>query len=246
MNQLETMVESWKSEAEILGKIESVEEGKIWLSENNWPDLIISDIQLSDGLSINIFKEGVPETCKIVFATAYDQYAIDAFHLQAQDYLLKPIDEEKFHKVLDKASRSKPTVSIDYNELAEMVVKKMHTKNHVYLIRFNNQLIELNSKNIAFLYIEDRSVLAQTFDGRKLPMDGSLDQIEEELDSNEFFRANRACIVNHKAIDKIKSYSSSKLLLITQPQYKDDDIIISKEKSPVFKKWLSNRKNFDL
>lgn len=246
MNQLVSMINSWNSETEIVGKIESVVEGKKWIKENPWPDLIISDVQLSDGLSINIFKSGVPNTCKIVFATAFDQYAIDAFRLQAQDYLLKPIEEAQFHKVLSKINASQPSVQIDYNELAEMVVKKMQRQHHVYLIRFNNQLIELNSKNIAFLYIEDRNVMAQTFNGQKLPMDGSLDQYEKELDSNIFFRANRSCIINHKAISKIKSYSNSKLLLISDPPHKEEDIIISKEKSPIFKQWLSERKSFEL
>lgn len=247
MDQLVYLVNKWKPAHEIIGQIESLEEGQRWLKKNDWPDVIISDVQLGDGLSIHLFKDGVPESCKIIFATAFDQYAIDAFRLQAQDYLLKPIEENQLHTVLDKIKdQSNPSDKIDYNELANVVVNKIRSQNKVYLIRFNNQLVELNSNQIAYIYIEDRSVLAMTFDSRKLPMDKSLDQLEEELDENQFFRANRGCILNHKAIDKIKSYSSSKLLIETQPSFIESEIIISKEKSPVFKNWLSQRKDFRL
>lgn len=245
MEQLESMVLNWDSNCKIVGRIEALEEGIHWFEENEWPDIIITDVQLSDGLSLELFKSGVPEHCKIIFATAYDQYAIDAFRIQAQDYLLKPIDENALIKILNKIRKNSITESnIDYHLLAELVSKKLQPRSKVFLIRFNNQLIDVDSDNIAFIYISDRSVLAQTFDKRKLPMDESLDQIEQQLDPAVFFRANRKCIINHKAIKKIKSYSSSKLLLETDPEFPEDEIIISKEKSPLFKAWLLDRKNY--
>mgnify|MGYP001111162585 CR=1 FL=1 len=102
IEQLESMVLKWDPSCEITGRIESLEEGFKWIENNEWPDVIISDVQLSDGLSLELFKHGIPEHCKIIFATAYDQYAIDAFRIQAQDYLLKPIDQKALFKVLDK------------------------------------------------------------------------------------------------------------------------------------------------
>ena len=244
IEQLESMVLKWDPASNIVGRIESIEDGIEWIRNNEWPDVIISDIQLSDGLSLVLFKYGVPEHCKIIFATAYDQYAIDAFRLQAQDYLLKPIEEKALFKVLDKSkSHSKKEVKIDYHFLADLVAKKLQPKNNVFLIRFNNQLIDINSNDIAFFYISDRTVLICTFDNKKLPMDESLDQLEYQLDQNIFFRANRKCIINHKAISKIKSYSSSKLLIETNPPFPEDEIIISKDKSPLFKSWLKERNN---
>ncbi len=243
IEQLESMVLKWDSSAEITGRIESLEEGFKWIENNEWPDVIISDVQLSDGLSLELFKFGIPEHCKIIFATAYDQYAIDAFRIQAQDYLLKPIDEKALFKVLDKLKKVPDhELKIDYHFLADLVAKRLQPKNNIFLIRFNNQLIDINSNDIAFFYISDRTVLLCTFDNRKLPMDESLDQLELQLDSTIFFRANRKCIINHKAIIKIKSYSSSKLLLETAPIFPEDEVIISKEKSPLFKNWLKDRK----
>ena len=188
MEQLENMVLKWNSNCEIVGRIESLEEGILWFEVNEWPDVILTDVQLSDGLSLELFKFGVPEHCKIIFATAYDQYAIDAFRIQAQDYLLKPIDETALIKILDKINKSSLSESkIDYQLLAELVSKKLQPRSKVFLIRFNNQLIDIDSANIAFIYISDRIVLVQTFDKRKLPIDESLDQIEQQLDPSVFF-----------------------------------------------------------
>jgi DNA-binding LytR/AlgR family response regulator len=243
IEQLEIMVLQWDSTCKIVGRIESLEEGILWFENHSWPDIIISDIQLSDGLSLDLFKEGVPDTCKIIFTTAYDQYAIDAFKIQAQDYLLKPIDEKAFTSVLEKVKNMRlQEPHIDYALLSDLVAKKLQPKNKVFLIRFNNQLIDIPSTKVAFFFISNRQVLACTFDERKLPLDESLDQIEQELDPNTFFRANRKCIINYHAIRKMKSYSNSKLLLESEPRFPEDDIIISKEKGPIFKSWLSNRK----
>lgn len=244
IEQLESMVLAWDDKCEIVGRIESLEEGLEWFTANDWPDIILTDVQLSDGLSLDLFKQGVPDTCKIVFATAYDKYAIDAFRLQAQDYLLKPIDENSLFNVLNKIKdQASKENKIDYTILADLVAQKLKPKHKVFLIRFNNQIIDVQSEDIAFFYIKDRQVLIYTFDDRKLPIDEPLDNLELELDPNFFFRANRKCIVNYKAINKIKSYSNAKLLLETGPSFPDEDIIISKEKSPVFKNWLKSRKN---
>lgn len=244
IEHLESMVLEWDQECEIVGRIDSVEEGNAWFASNDWPDIILSDVQLSDGLSLDLFKDGVPAICKIIFITAYDQYAIDAFRLQAQDYLLKPIDQNDLFTVLNRVkTESKKESSIDYSVLAELVAQKLQPKNKVFLIRFNNQLIDVQSDNIAFFYIRNRQVLLYTFDDRRLPVDESLDNIEKELDPDLFFRANRKCIINYRAINKIKSFSSSKFLIETGPTFPDEDIIISKEKGPIFKSWLTNRKN---
>lgn len=245
MEELEKLVLLWDQNIQIVGKVESLEESYAWFSKNEWPDIIISDIQLSDGLSLDLFSKGVPNHTKIVFTTAFDQYAIKAFKIQAQDYLLKPIDKNDFFAVLDKIKEQKVAhASIDYNALAELITQKMKAKNKVFLLRFNNQLVDINAREIAFFSIEDRLVLLYTFDGRKLPVDDSLDQLESELDSSTFFRANRKCIINHKAIEKIKSYSNSKLLIETKPAYPEGELIISKEKSPVFKSWLLQRDQY--
>ena len=245
MEQLAYMVNNWDQNCEIVGELESLEESKEWFNQNQYPDLILSDIQLSDGLSIDLFREGVPENCKIVFITAFDQYAIEAFKIHALDYLLKPIDQKELNTILEKVKQSKYLPhSIDYNALADIIKQKMNAKKKVFLIRFNNQLVEIGSDEIAFFSINKRLVLLYCFDGRKLPIDESLDQLESDLDKGTFFRANRKCIINHKAINKIKSYSNSKLLIETIPEFPEDEIIISKEKSPLFKNWILKRQQY--
>ena len=247
MEQLRSMIQKWDGEFEIQSELESLEEARTWFSGNDWPDLILSDIQLSDGLSLQLFKDGVPSHCKIVFITAFDQYAIDAFKLQAQDYLLKPIEIKDLHDVLDRnQSRNKSAENIDYELLASRVIEKLQGKKKTYLIRFKQQLIEIPSDDIALIFVEDRSIMCKTFEGRKLPMDLSIEQFDNELDPDQFFRANRSCIINHKAISSIKSYSHSKLLIETDPEYPQGDLVISKEKTPLFKKWLATRKDFKL
>ena len=243
LEQLSELVKQWDNNASIEGCIDSLEDGFNYFQSNDWPDIIVSDIQLSDGLSLDLFKKGVPNHCKIIFTTAYDQYAIDAFKIHAQDYLLKPIDSTSLFNALDKVKLDLKNIqSIDYTILAEMVAQKLKVKSKTFLLRFNNQLIEIDSNEIAFFHLHDRLNLIHTFDGRKLPIDDSLDKLEKEVNSSDFFRANRKCLINHKAIDKIKSYSTSKLLLECKPPFPDGEVVISKEKSPLFKKWLLERK----
>jgi len=237
IEQLENIISGWKGNSEIVGIIDSVEGGIQWFKENEIPDLILSDVQLSDGISIEIYKE-INKEFPLVFITAFDHYAIDAFNLNAIDYLLKPIDAEKLHKVLDKVYADKQAfVKIDYHKLANLVLNKMKPVEKRFLIKFSGQLISLSSKEVACFYTHKKMVMVMTSAGKKMPLDESLEQLEKELDKQQFFRVNRSMIINESAIEKMVTYSRSRIKLILKPVF-DEDIIVSRERTPLFKDWL--------
>ena len=237
IEQLESIILKWDKNTEIVGVIDSVEGGIKWFSENKVPDLILSDVQLSDGISIEIYKQ-VEKELPLVFITAYDHYAIDAFKLSAIDYLLKPIDARKLHKVLDKFKADmQSTVNIDYQKLADMVLNKMKPVEKRFLLKFSGQLFNLSSKDIACFYTKNKMVMVLTSEGKKMPIDESLEQLENDLSKRQFFRVNRGVIINEEYIGKMIAYSRSRIKLILKPDF-DLDIIVSREKTPLFKNWL--------
>lgn len=237
MEQLENIISNWNGESEIIGRIDSIESGICWFDENKTPDLILSDVQLSDGISFDIFKN-IKKQLHIVFITAYDHYAIDAFKHNAIDYLLKPIDSNKLCAVLDKIESQNQVFSkIDYHKLADLVLNKMKPIVKRFLIKFSGQLIKLSSNEVAYFYTYQKMIMVMTTDARKMPVDESLEQLENELNKDQFFRVNRGIIINEKAIDKMISYSRSRVKLILKPNF-NEDVIVSREKTPLFKKWL--------
>ena len=244
LEQLENILSGWKGDTEIIGRIDSVEGGTKWFEENEVPDLILSDVQLSDGVSIDIFKN-LNKEIPVVFITAYDHYAIDAFKFNAIDYLLKPIDAKKLCAVLDKMEEKKQVFGkIDYQKLADMVLYKMKPVEKRFLIKFSGQLISLSSTNVAYFYIHEKLVMVMTLTGKKMPIDESLDQLEKELDKQGFFRVNRGMIINEKAIDKMIAYSRSRVKLELNPIF-SEDVVVSRERTPLFKKWLVQNDNFE-
>ena len=237
IEQLENIIMSWKGDTEIVGRIDSTESGLRWFKENETPDLILSDVQLSDGISIEIFKK-VNKNLPIVFITAYDHYAIDAFKFNAIDYLLKPIDAKKLRMVLDKVeSQNQVFEKIDYQKLADLVLNKMKPSEKRFLIKFSGQLINLSSIDVAYFYTYQKMVMVMTSAGKKMPIDESLEQLEKELNKSQFFRVNRGIIINEKAIDKMVAYSRSRVKLILQPNF-EEDVIVSRERTASFKNWL--------
>lgn len=224
----------------IVGKLDSVSDLKDWFDAHSEPHLILSDIQLSDGNSIQWFAE-MGKDLPVVFITAYDQYAIDAFKLQAIDYLLKPIDDDKLTVILDKLYQEKSgPQNIDYEKLAEMVFQKMHPRQKHFLIKFAGQLINLKAKEIAYFFIDEKLTMCMTFKGKKYPIDEPLDQLDKALSSTAFFRINRAMIVNEKSIEKMIAYSRSRIKLKLNPEF-FEDVIVSRDKTPIFKEWLISR-----
>lgn len=223
----------------VVGESDSVAEAIKWFQTNPEPDLIITDIQLADGTCFDLFASYRP-ACPVIFITAYNQYAIQAFKINTIDYLLKPLKKEDLSSALKKYHQTHSSTKklIDYNLLAKQILAEESKWDRRYLIRYGEQIRTVDSSEIAYAYTTSKAVFITLFSGKSYPIDKSLDLLEKELNPKEFFRINRQFIVHIKSIGKMHIVSKSRVQLELSPPYADDDVIVSTEKSPLFKEWL--------
>lgn len=230
------MLETQDPSIQIVGIIESVRSGRQWFQENDYPDLIFSDIQLSDDLSFELLKE-LNTKVPIIFTTAYDEYAIQAFQHNSIDYLLKPVGEADLSKSLHKyREQSKPAASPDFETLLRSLGQKRYRER--FLVGAGNHLIPVACTDVAFCYSEDGITFLSDQQGKRYMVNESLDQLESELDPHSFFRANRQFILSANAVRKVEPYFNQKLRVFVEPEPKRE-LIISKLKATAFKSWLN-------
>lgn len=237
--RLENMLTDIDPEVNVLAKTGSVKGAVSWLRVHT-ADLIFVDIQLSDGLSFAIFDE-IPVTTPLIFTTAYDQYAIQAFKHNSISYLLKPIRKKELAESLGKFRRLKTAFGIDFGELRSVYEdgKKEYKKR--FLVSVGEKLKKIEVEEIAYFYAMEKSVFFKTFDNKTLSVDQSLDTLEEELDPDQFFRINRKYIVNLDSIEEMVLWSRSRIKLFLTPGVsKDEDTIVSISRSSDFKKWMNS------
>jgi DNA-binding LytR/AlgR family response regulator len=220
--------------------LHSVEESIDWFKSNAHPDLIFLDIQLSDGLSFEIF-ENVTINSAVIFTTAYDEYALRAFKLNSIDYLLKPIDEDDLEIAINKFKSRNiavPNLSLDFEMIKKMLVNPIDREfKKRFTIKLGQQLKMVTIDEVECFFSENKGTYLHTFDGRNYLIDQTLEQLETELDPKEFYRVSRKFIIPMKAIKEIQLYSNSRLKVIL-PTYKEDEVIVSREKVTDFKNWL--------
>ncbi len=220
--------------------LHSVEEAIAWFSENEHPDLIFLDIQLSDGLSFEIF-ETVDIKSAVIFTTAYDEYALQAFKLNSIDYLLKPIDDDDLDAAVAKYKSRLPQKTaalIDYNQIREMFANpKPKPYKKRFTVKIGQHLKVVNTDEVECFFSENKGTYIHTGENRNYLIDSTLEMLENELDPNEFYRISRKFIVPMKAVREIIMYSNSRLKVIL-PTFRDDEVIVSREKVADFKKWL--------
>ena len=220
--------------------LHSVKESINWFENNDHPDLIFLDIQLSDGLSFEIF-DAVEITSPIIFTTAYDEYALQAFKLNSIDYLLKPIDEEELKLAVNKYKSRIPKhepVTIDFNDIKKMLsnpIEREYKKR--FSIKVGQHLKLINIDEIECFFSENKGTYLHTSEGRNYLLDTTLEQLETELDPDEFFRINRKFFVNIHAIKDMISYTNSRLQ-IKLNSYNEHDVIVARERVKDFKEWL--------
>ena len=223
----------------IVAKLPSVESAVQWLQNNPHPDLIVSDIRLLDGLSFEIFKQ-VKTDKPVIFTTAYDQYAIKAFEVNSIDYLLKPVQKEKLEASLSKLknlSVQKTNTSIDYTEVLKLIQGSRTEYKSRFMVKLGQKIIAVPADKIAYFYSENKLTFIITKDGKKLPLDQPLEELMELLDPRIFFRINRQFIVTFDAIAEIHPYFKGRIKLTLNPKA-DDEVVISSERTPEFKKWI--------
>lgn len=230
-------------ECKILSIIDSVEDACVWFANNPAPDLAFFDIQLSDGLSLEIF-EHVKVDCPLIFTTAYDEYAIKAFKYNSIDYLLKPIDKEEVKLSVEKFQK----IKANYLEMASNSVQSMMSDmiyvNDCYKSRFltrqGNVFKAIYNTDIAYFYINNQELRIMTYSKESFPLDYTLDEVQKMVDPAYFFRINRQFILNIKSITNIQSHLNSRLKLTINPISKlAKEIIVSREKVKDFKQWLN-------
>ncbi len=232
---LQAIIRSVIPEAEVVALLESIGESAEWLSSHPAPDLLFMDIHLADGESFRIFDR-VDIPCPIIFTTAYDQYALEAFKVNSIDYLLKPIKEESLRRAIEKLRRLSGSELADRREgVAEMVRSRDEQK--VFLIPVRDKIIPLRREQVAFFYTADEKVRATDYEGESYPMDRSLDKLSKILSDNDFFRANRQFIVARDAISDINIWFGNRLSLNLKVKT-PERIVISKDRVPEFKRWF--------
>lgn len=218
---------------EILGCLESIEESVEWLQSHPQPDLLFMDIHLADGESFRIL-ERVEVTAPIIFTTAYDQYALEAFRVCSIDYLLKPINPEDVRRALTKLERLTKSERSDYTAKVQQVMRRYED---TFLIHVRDKIIPLHRDQIAFCYTTNERVAAYDFEGIAYPLDKTLEALQILLPERDFFRANRQFIISRRAVEEITVWFGSRLSLslkVATPER----IVISKARAPEFKSWL--------
>jgi DNA-binding LytR/AlgR family response regulator len=228
---------------DVVEMIPSLKVAKKWFLNNAEPDILFMDIQLSDGVSFELL-EHYKLNCPIVFTTAYDEYAIRAFKVNGVDYLLKPVDEEELTRAIDKCKaiiERKNPVATDFTELMKALAnpqQAMHKYKERFIVNIRNQWMPIATNDIACFAKETLNYI-YLFNGERYMLDFStLDDVEELLDPNQFYRANRQYIINIDAIQTVKPMENSKLnIRLKEPNHKYE-IDMSREKAPVFKKWI--------
>lgn len=220
--------------------LHSVEEAINWFQENAHPDLIFLDIQLSDGLSFEIFEE-VPVKSAIIFTTAYDEYALKAFKLNSVDYLLKPIDEDELKTAVEKFKTQQNQTTdfqVNIDDIRRLLINPIDRKyKKRFTIKIGQHIKIVHVDEIECFYSENKATYIHTSSNRNYLIDGALEQWYEQLDPEQFFRVNRTFIVHINAIKDIISYTNSRLKLILH-NYSEAEIIVSRERVKDFKKWI--------
>jgi len=232
---LERVLAKIVPEIVVSARIESVRNGVKYLKENSMPDLIFSDVQLADGLSFEIFNN-VSVTCPIIFTTAYDHYAIEAFKTSGIDYLLKPIEEERLNQAIAKARHFSPGFLLERIRSITNGPREKSFKSR-FMVKVADKIKSIPVEEILIFYSQEKGSYIHTNDKRTFNIDYSLDQLEPLLNPEIFFRINRKYIVSIDACTNILAWTNSRLRLKFEG-IADPDIIIARERVQDFKSWL--------
>lgn len=231
---LKVLLASTHPEIDVVATLESVSESVDWLQSNAAPDLIFMDIHLADGNAFRIF-DSVEVASPIIFTTAYDQYALEAFKVSSIDYILKPIKEQDLQRAVAKYTSLTAAQRIEKIKSAGEMVER--SRQQTLLVKVRDRLIPVAEQEIAFFYTSNEHVTLTTMDGRHYPVDGTLESLSGKFAGENFFRANRQFIIARKAIKDISVWFGSRLAVnLSIPT--EERIIISKARSSEFKEWL--------
>ncbi len=234
VKRLTKLIQEYDANIQILKVIDSIEDGLKWLRTNEAPDFLFMDIHLSDGNSMGIFKLH-PIQAPVIFTTAYDEYAIDAFKVNSVDYLLKPIKKDAFSAAMDKLKNIHLKAVKTNLEILPLEERKDFKER--FVVKLGNKLIPIETSNIAYFYSKDKISFICDLDGKSFPIDYSLDKIEQMIDPRIFFRVNRQILSSHDAIRDIQMGFKARINLTLFPET-NIEASVSSERSSLFKKWI--------
>lgn len=238
-DRLKKLLEESEPGIEIVNVLETVKKAVQWFGKNQNFDLIFMDIQLADGLSLEIFEQ-VEINKPVIFTTAYDEYALKAFQMNGIDYLLKPITHDSLNHSLEKLrmlrkEKTSPQLSLDkIKTIFQQNGQQYKTR---FLVKTGQVMQPVNIDNIAYFITKNQLTYLVTKRGNKQMIDFTLDELETSLNPTKFFRVNRQIIISIDSIEKIHPYFSNRLLLEIKPEF-TEDVIVSKRKVHDFKQWL--------
>lgn len=236
--RLESLLISIMPEVQVVGILNSVESSVIWLKKEDEPDLIVTDIQLGDSICFDIFQEIKPK-CPVIFTTAYDHYAIQAFEVNSIDYLLKPIQKEKLALSLNKLKELnfQPTELPDLDLIKNFINNVNKSYKSRFLVRVGNNIQSIPVEKIAYFFTQDKLTYLVDIQDKKYPIDHTLEEIDTMLNPDHFFRLNRKYLTHYQAVTAIHPYFKGRLKIELMPAV-DDSIVVSSDKTPLLKAWL--------
>lgn len=239
--KLESFLKEYDPEIKVVGKLTSVEQSIKWLTDpNNTADLFFMDIRLTDGLSFDIFDK-VKITKPVIFITAYNEYAIEAFKVNSIDYLLKPLTYEDLYRSMEKIKSLRDNLpnkeQIQYHEISTMLQQIQRKYKTRFLVKVGNHIKSVKTENILLYYADGRTVYIITAKNNEYIIDYTLEELVKHLDPDIYFRANRTFIVNINAIADVLVYSNSRLRVILNFKF-DKEIIVSRDKVAKLKTWF--------
>jgi DNA-binding LytR/AlgR family response regulator len=241
LRMLTGMLQELRPDWEVVARLESVRQSVAFFSAGEQPDLVLMDIQLSDGTCFSIFEQ-VQVISSIIFTTAYDQYAIQAFRVNSIDYLLKPVKENDLERALLKYESLRKLQlpvfqGVDFVEILQSIRSGQKEFRKRFLITAGNRYFKLDTRDIACFESENRITTAITWNGEKHVVDFSLDRLEEELDPDHFFRADRKTIIHIDLISRFEDYFGNKLVVKLKSPL-NSKITVSRLKASAFKMWV--------
>lgn len=245
VKKLQKTLSAVDSAAQVIGITDSIKTTVEWLQTNQQPDLILMDIELSDGQSFEIFNLTQVKS-PVIFTTSYDEYALKAFKVNSIDYLLKPIQKEELQTALSKYrqlqtsySGVEPKTDINLETLVKELQQKLQPKEFRkrFLVKHAQKLVSVEIDEIAFFYSDGRLNFFKTTDNKKYVVDYTMDELEDMLDPEKYFRISRSFYVSVNSIDKIDDYFGNRLILQLRPSV-DKEALVSREKVTDFKKWM--------
>ena len=225
-------------EVDIVATIDTVVDSVEFFGSAPQLDLVFMDIHLADGSSFRIFDSATIEA-PIIFTTAYDQYALEAFKVNSIDYLLKPINEQEVQRAIDKWQRLTAVDRAEYASRVDSMAHEQQPEKLTFLVRFRDKIVPLPSDSIAFCYTTNERVTAHCFTGERYPLDHTLEALQGMLPSQHFFRANRQYIISRAAVKDISVWFGSRLsvdLKVEMPE----KLVVSKARVQEFKRWLTS------